>query len=238
MIDVHTHILPNIDDGAKNVEETFELIHEAYTAGFTDIITTSHYIEGQYEVNKYDRKCIIKALQDKINQDNINIKLHNGAEAYISEEIPELINRGIISTLADSRYILFELPLYAKVIYAYDVIDKLLELGYIPVIAHPERYRIVQEDIKLAISYIKRGALLQSNYESIIGRYGNKAKETLLKLLDMDAVHFLGTDTHRENTIYSEMDIILKELKRKIGKEKLEILTKTNPRKILKNEPI
>ena len=78
--------------------------------------------------------------------------------------------------------------------------------------------------------------MLQANYASIIGKYGNKAKETLLKLLDANAVHFLGTDTHRKHSVYTEMDEILHEFKKKIGAEKLKELTEINPRMILNNE--
>lgn len=235
MIDIHTHILPNIDDGSASIDETFQMIHEAYDAGFTDICMTSHYIEEQYEMNMYDRECIIQALQEKLNKEETNVKLYNGAEAYISEEIPNLVEDGIIPTLADSEYILFELPLNSKVMYTDDVIERFIGMKNIPVIAHPERYRIVQEDPNIAIDWVKQGALLQSNYASIIGKYGSKTKETLLKLLDANAIHLLGTDTHRKNSIYTKMDEILKEFKKKIGYERLRKLSEINPKKVIEN---
>lgn len=241
MIDVHTHILPNIDDGSRSINDTFKMLHEACDAGFTDICTTSHYIEGQYEINKFDRKCIIEALQNKIDKEEINLKLHNGAEIYISNEMPNLVQDGIIPTLADSKYVLFEFPLRAKVVYGEDIIDRLIGMGYIPIIAHPERYGVVQEDPNIAISWIEQGALLQSNYASILGRYGNSARETFLKLIDVNAIHFLGSDTHSPNTIYAKMDDILKELKKKIGYDNLKKLSENNPMKILENidiEPV
>lgn len=109
-------------------------------------------------------------------------------------------------------------------------------MGLIPIIAHPERYDEVQDNPATAIDWIEQGAMLQANYASIIGKYGNKAKETLLKLLDANAVHFLGTDTHRKHSVYTEMDEILHEFKKKIGAEKLKELTEINPRMILNNE--
>lgn len=238
MIDVHTHILPSIDDGSKDIEETFKIISEACLAGFTDVFATSHYIEGEYEFNKTDREFIIEAIMQKVEEENIDIKIHVGAEGYISNELPNLIKEGVVPTLGDSRYVLFELPLRAKVMYTEEVINKLIQMKLVPVIAHPERYELIQDEPNIAIDWIEQGALLQCNYASVIGRYGMKAKETLYKLLDANAVHFLGTDNHRAGSIYTRMDDILSEYKRKIGKEKLYELSEINPRSIINDEEI
>ena len=236
MIDVHTHILPSIDDGSKDIEETFKILREACMAGFSDVFATSHYIEGEYEFDKTDRAFIIDAIMQKIKEERLDINIHIGAEGYISNELPNLIKEGIVPTLGESRYVLFELPLRAKVMYTDEVILKLTKMNLIPVIAHPERYELIQDDPSIAIDWIESGALLQCNYASIIGRYGMKAKETLYKLLDADAVHFLGTDNHRAGSIYTRMDEIKKEFRRRIGRDKLYELSELNPRCILNNE--
>lgn len=236
MIDVHTHILPGIDDGSKDIEETFKILREACEAGFSDVFATSHYIEGEYEFNKTDREYIIEAIMEKVAEEGLNITIHNGAEGYISNELPNLIKEETVPTLGKSRYVLFELPLRAKVMYTNEVINKFLQMKLIPVIAHPERYELIQDEPSIAIEWVEQGALLQSNYASIIGRYGMKAKETLLKLLDANAVHFLGTDNHRSNSIYTRMEEIKKEFRRKIGRDKFYELSETNPRCILNNE--
>mgnify|MGYP001623073736 FL=1 len=236
MIDVHTHILPGIDDGSKDIEETFKILREACEAGFSDVFATSHYIEGEYEFNKTDREYIIEAIMEKVAEEGLDITIHNGAEGYISNELPNLIREEVVPTLGESRYVLFELPLRAKVMYTNEVINKLIQMKLIPIIAHPERYELIQDEPSIAIEWVEQGALLQSNYASIIGRYGIKAKETLLKLLDANAVHFLGTDNHRSNSIYTRMEEIKKEFRRKIGRDKFYELSETNPRCILNNE--
>lgn len=238
MIDVHSHILPSVDDGARDILETFRIINEACDAGFSDIFATSHYIEGEYEFNKTDREFIIEALTNKINEEGLDIKLHIGAEGYISNDFPKLLQAGCVPTLGNSRYVLFELPLRAKVMYTEEVINKLLQMKLIPVIAHPERYELIQDDPTIAIDWIESGALLQCNYASISGRYGSKAKETLYKLLDANAVHFLGTDNHRAGSIYTRMDEIKKEFRKRIGRDKLYELSELNPRCILNNEEL
>ena len=92
MIDIHTHVLPGIDDGSKNVEMTMQMLDEAYTAGFTDIITTSHYIENEYDIPKKTRQEIINALQEQLNEEGININLYNGAEAFITNNLASLVD--------------------------------------------------------------------------------------------------------------------------------------------------
>ena len=238
MIDVHSHILPNVDDGAKDITETFKMIYEACRAGFSDIFATSHYIEGEFEFNKTDREFIIEALMQKIAEEGLDIKIHVGAEGYISNDFPKLIQAGVVPTLGNSRYVLFELPLRAKVMYTAEVINKLLNMKLIPIIAHPERYEVVQDDPNIAIEWVEEGALLQCNYASIIGRYGSLSKETLFKLLDANAVHFLGSDTHRSGSIYTRMSDIKREFRKRIGKDKFYELSELNPRCILNNETI
>lgn len=238
MIDIHTHILPSIDDGSRDVAETFDMINEAYDAGFTDIITTSHYITEQYEVNKNERNLLLNAIQNKVDVENINLILHNGAEAYIMPNLTEYYKAGVIPTLADSRYVLFEFPMHSKVLYGNDVIDDLIKNDYIPIIAHPERYSFVQKDINIAFEWIEKGALLQSNYGSIVEQYGKPAKKTFMKLLKEDAISFLGTDSHRRKGIYTEINDILDELKKYTTNDNIEKLTKINQQKVINNEEI
>lgn len=235
MIDMHTHILPNIDDGSESMEETIKMLKEAKEAGFTDIITTSHYIENSYDITKRERKNIINEIKSKSDIENINIKLYNGAEAYISNNIYELIEKEELPTLNNSKYLLMELPMNNKVLYLDNVIYSLESKGITPIIAHPERYSYVQKDIKFVEELVERGVLFQANYGSIIGKYGNDASKSVKKLLKKKLIHFLGTDTHKSNSIYTQMNIILKKLEKVTGKEYLELLSVINPEIVINN---
>lgn len=238
MIDIHTHILPSIDDGSRDAAETFDMINEAYDAGFTDIITTSHYITEQYEVNKNERNLLLNAIQNKVDVENINLILHNGAEAYIMPNLSEYYNAGVIPTLANSRYVLFEFPMHSKVLYGNDVIEDLIKNDYIPIIAHPERYTFVQKDISIAFEWIEKGALLQSNYGSIVEQYGKAAKKTFIKLLQENAITFLGTDSHRRKGVYTEINDIIDELKKYSTNGNIEKMTRINQQKVINDEEI
>ena len=108
----------------------------------------------------------------------------------------------------------------------------------VPVLAHPERYVYVQKEPELLYDLVEKGVLIQANYGSIIGQYGNKAQMIVRKMFENNLVHFLGTDVHREKTIYKLIPEILEEIESIIGKERLEELTSINPKLALLNKRI
>ena len=128
-----------------------------------------------------------------------------------------------------------ELPLNTNVQYLDMVIFKLIENNIIPIIAHPERYKFVQEDPSKVRELIESGCLIQSNIGSILGIYGKKAKKTIKYLLKNDLINFIATDTHRKNTIYPLLEKGIKKIEKITGKEKAEELTNLNVQKILNN---
>ena len=238
MIDFHSHILPSIDDGAKEMEETEKLIKEAEEVGFEKIISTSHYIENYYEADVKERKEIIKSINDKIEKEEKNIKILIGNEVYLTNHIKELLEGKKITTIENTDYILFEMPLNVKPLNMYDVIYDMMQLKMKPILAHPERYSYIQENPNIVKDLIETGVLMQANYGSIVGQYGARAKLIVRKLLEKDMIHFLGSDVHRKETIYPQIPNILEETEKVIGKEKLKELTTTNAELVLKNEEI
>lgn len=234
MIDVHSHIVFEVDDGSKSIEQSLQMLHEARKIGFDKIIVTPHYLEGYYECNK---KQIAERIQ-KLQEMQDEVKIFQGNEIYISENINSLIEGEYASTLANSRYVLFELPLNAEPLNLMSVVYSILEKGRIPVLAHPERYPHVQKDPNSLIELIEAGVILQSNYGSIIGQYGKECKKTIEKMLKHNMVHLLGSDVHRPQTVYYNMPEILKTLEKLIGRNKLEYLSNINPGKIINNESI
>lgn len=238
MIDMHSHILPNIDDGSQSIEESVSMLREAKKAGFTAIVSTSHFIEEVYNVSKEEREEIIKKLEERLYDENIDIKIYNAAEAYISTNLNAFIKEEKLPTINGTKYLLIELPMNSEIIYLDRIIEQLKENQIIPIIAHPERYSYVQKNPKILWGLIEEGVLFQSNYGSIIGEYGKTAEKTVKKLLKNNMIHFLGTDAHRSKSIYTKMDEALKKIIKLIGEEKLELLSKVNPQKVLQNQII
>ena len=224
MIDIHSHIIPNVDDGARSVEETFNILKEAQEAGFTDVILTSHFLLNYYETNAQELIFWKEKLQEVLKKQGTKINLHSGMEIYITNQMEELLENKKILTLANSRYMLIELPLATNVKYFDYVVYYLEAKGIKPIIAHPERYKCVQKDPDIVEEYIEKGCLIQCNYGSIVNLYGREAEKTIKTLLKKNQVHFLGSDVHRENGTYL---IILDAIKE---------ITTINPKKILQNE--
>ncbi len=238
MIDFHSHVLPNVDDGSKSVEETFKLLEEAKEAGFDGVISTSHYMEEYYEVNVAERKVWINALSENLYQKNIDLKLYLGNEIYISKNIIDFLETGKATSINNSNYVLFEFPMNSKPMDMYDIIYDMLEYKLVPVLAHPERYSFVQKEPNLVYDLIQKGVLMQSNYGSILGMYGEKAQIIVRKLLENNMVHFLGSDVHRANSIYSKIQSSLGEIEAIVGEEKLKEISSVNPKLVVDNKRI
>lgn len=234
MIDFHSHIIPNIDDGSQSIEDTICMLEEAKKVGFTDIISTSHYIEDYYEVDEKKRKEYIDNIQKEVEGINIII----GSEIYVTHNIVNLINEKKASTINNTRYVLFELPMNSNVLYLKNVIFSLLENKFIPIIAHPERYSFIQKNPNWLIEYIEMGVLFQANFGSIYGIYGKECQKTVQLLLKNNMIHFLGSDIHRKNSIYPKMPDILRKIEKVISKEKVYKLTTINPKLVLNNKKI
>lgn len=236
MIDIHSHIIPNVDDGARSVEETFNILKEAQEAGFTDVILTSHFLLNYYETNAQELIFWKEKLQEVLKKQGTKINLHSGMEIYITNQMEELLENKKILTLANSRYMLIELPLATNVKYFDYVVYYLEAKGIKPIIAHPERYKCVQKDPDIVEEYIEKGCLIQCNYGSIVNLYGREAEKTIKTLLKKNQVHFLGSDVHRENGTYLIILDAIKKIRKIIGKNKINEITTINPKKILQNE--
>ena len=238
MIDIHTHILSNVDDGAVNMANSLYALQAAEKAGFTDIILTPHYIPDYYENTVEELKEKINNLKEQTYKGNIIINIHEGNEIYVCEELMDLVKNNQLYTLAGSRYVLIELPLNHKLFITNSIITELIANDYIPILAHPERYEFIQENPNELINLINSGVLIQANYASITGRYGKNAQKTVIKMLKHKMVHFLGTDTHRKGSLYEGFDDILKELSSILSQDEIKNVTTNNANCILEDVEI
>ena len=237
MIDLHSHILTDTDDGASTFEESVALLYEAKKAGFSGIVCTPHYMQQFYEK---DSTYVKNKIQDLlIDSKRIGIHLYQGNAIYICDDICKFIEDRKVARINESRYLLVELPLTdTPVKNTMEIIDKLVHNEYIPIIAQIERYPYVQKSIVFAKELLKRGALLQANYASIDGYYGVQAKKTMIKLLKNKMIQFLGSDAHKKRTVYSDMDKYLKALSKYLSEDDIHELSYKNPVKVIHDEKI
>lgn len=237
MIDFHTHILPNLDDGARSIEEAHNLLKEAEKAGFDSVVYTPHFIEEYYETNVKEREVWLETFSRKF-YDLDNIKTYLGSEIFLTNNIMNLLENAKASTINNTSYVLFELPMESEPEDLYEILYQLKRNKVVPILAHPERYPYIQKEPDIIYELIQEGVYMQSDYGSVIGENGNRAKRIINKMLENNLVHFLGTNAHRENTIYKKIPQILEILNGYIGEEKLYELTTKNPDLALHNKKI
>lgn len=227
MKDLHTHILPGIDDGSRNINESREIIKSLYKNGVTDIVLTPHYITDEY-TSSYDNNLnLVKDLQNN----KINLYLAN--EIYLDNNIFNYLESNLIKPLFN-KYLLIELPLVFNE-ELNDIIDELLYRNYKLIIVHPERYDYVINDIHFLDKYLNKGILLQGNYTTLFNKYGKDSKKTLIKLIKNNSISFLSSDIHKNNINISES-----KLRRKLffitNKSNIDNMLINNFDKLINNE--
>lgn len=238
MIDIHCHILPNVDDGSESLEESIEMAKIAESEGITRIVNTSHcHFDFKYKKGN-ELKLELEKFNQVLKEENINIEVLLGNELYYTRDLIERFNELDFFSMNNSKYILME---FSPINFPKNIEDVIYEIkirGYIPIIAHAERYKQVQEDVNIVLDCIKEGALIQVNASSILGKNGEKAEDTSKKLLDNNMVHFVATDAHSSNRrrplIKDSYNYILKNY----GKEVSEKLFIENPTAVIENRDI
>lgn len=238
MIDIHSHILPNIDDGSTSMQESLEIIKKAKNAGVDEIILTPHFILGsKYNIERKEKEKIFKSLQEEVKKESIDVNLYLGNEVFYEENMFSLLKEGRIHTLNNSRYLLFEIPRHNMVRGLDDAIFNLKVKNIIPILAHPERYTAYQKNPEKLLKLKEMEVLFQCNVGSFFGRYGKEAKKLAKLLAKHHMIDFLASDVHHDkHEIYTYFGI-LKEAGI-IEEDYFNELTEKNPRKILTNEMI
>lgn len=239
MRDLHSHFLPGVDDGAKNIEATRKMLKSAQENGVTDILFTPHYIlDSRYDSSKKHNLEIFKEIK-KIAKEEYNVNIFLGNEVYCTSEMLRLYKEGLISTLNDSRYMLIEIPMYSKTNNIKSLFLELINNGITPILAHPERYTAYYKDYDFFFELRDMGVLMQINYPSLMGAYGIKAKKMAIQLLKRNLISFVGSDIHSVTEgKYEMIPQVEKKLKKLIGEEQFIEITLNNFARVIRNERI
>lgn len=233
MIDIHSHVLPCVDDGPKSLAGSVAIVQKLISQGVTDIIATPHYVvDTNYVSPKAQNQRVLAVVKKALEKEGVRINIFLGNEIYIDGNILPLLKNRRISTLADSEYLLVELPLDDEYQNYKDILRDLMDAGYKIILAHPERYEIVQKDFEVAEELYKMGVLFQCNIASIVGKYGKKAKKSVKKMIKKKMVFTFGSDIHHA----SKTDYITlskKKLLRYYSEKELNNLLVNHPKKII-----
>lgn len=194
--DIHCHLLPGVDDGSKDMDETLEMLRIAADNGITDMIFTPHYKQGQVGTPRSIIEKMIVDVCSAAKANGIEMRIYPGTEIYYNSSLEEKLESGWLSKMADSEYVLLEFSPFETFPYIKNAMDDIYSLGYHPILAHVERYQCMLGSMENARILHKMGVQIQVNAGSVAGDYGFKVKHFIKKLLKEQLVDYLGTDAH------------------------------------------
>lgn len=236
LIDIHSHILFGVDDGPKDMEESIAMLEAAAKEGITDIISTSHASHPQYDVSANVVNEQILKLQNELNNRQVPLTIHIGHEVRISETTVESCLKNQTHQLANSNYLLLELPSSTVPPYTKHIIHALLVEGITPIIAHPERNKAIAEKPAHLERLIREGALAQLTAGSVAGHFGRAIQQLSLDLVRANLVHTYGSDAHNLTTRPFLFNEGLAFLEKRKELDAVNVFLGNNAR-ILANEP-
>lgn len=239
MIDIHCHILPNLDDGPKNIDTAIELSKSLIKDNITTVIATPHMLNGIYEVFSPDVYKQLEVLQSALKRENIPLTIHPGAEVHISSEIPIKLHENQILTLCDGgKYLLLELPDHIWPQNLNDIIFQLQLKNISTIIAHPERIEKVQQDTTILDSLIENEVLMQVTASGVTGKFGKQAQKCCYNLLERNMVHVVATDAHSHMFRTPLMTDAKEQVYEWFGEKTVEKLFDINPSSIMNGKDI
>lgn len=233
MVDIHCHIVPEVDDGAWDLDAALAMARIADGCGVEKIIATPHFkgIPEELEARPF-MKQQFRRLQSAVKRELPKLELVSGAEILCVPQTIEMARRGLLPTLGSSRYVLTEFYFDAGGAFMDTALEELRRCGYLPVVAHPERYDAVQRDPSLARSWFERGILLQLNKGSVLGAFGRRAEDAALRLLYRGIAHVIASDAHSPEIRTTDLHGVREWCLDHLGREYTKILLSENPARI------
>lgn len=240
MIDIHAHILPGIDDGAKEIYDTLAMAELAVESGVRAVVATPHCnLPGMYENFFKDEYIkIFTAAKQAIEDEGIPLELYPGMEVFATDDLPDLLVNKKIMPINQSRYVLIEFHFEEDPDFVMDVLKRVKDVGAKPVIAHAERYEFVQEYPQLVYEMRKEGYVIQANKGSFMGRFGKTAKHTAYELLEHNLINVVASDAHSPHYRTTYLRDAYEELENYLPKQIRDILFRQNPARICANQAV
>lgn len=238
MLDLHCHLLPGLDDGASDLEQSLAMARVAVQDGIQGVVCTPHWVLGQYENKRSEILTAVKELQARLDEHAIPLRLYPGAELRLDVSLLERLEAGEVLTLNDTgRYVLLELPEDTLPQNLDDFFWDLQVRNMIPIISHPERNLMLQRDPHMLYQWVDMGILGQLTAASLLGRFGKEVQKFSIFLLEHRLVHCLVTDSHgigRRSPRLSEAYKVIKSMSGNLSDHMLH----ENPKRIIHGEPI
>lgn len=243
MIDIHSHIVFEVDDGPKTIEDSRALLEESYRQGVRTIISTSHRRKGMFETPEAKIEENFKQVQELAKEIADDLTILYGAEIYYTSDILDKLEQGEIPRLADSQYALIEFSMITPYKEIHTALSNVLRLGVTPVVAHIERYHCLENDEKKVRDLINMGCYTQINSSSVLkpklfGDTYKFMKKRAQFFLEKDLVHFVASDMHNLDPRPPYMQEAYQIISKKYGESHAEQLFRKNQELLLRSEYI
>jgi Capsular polysaccharide biosynthesis protein len=238
MIDIHSHILPGVDDGSDSMETSLEMLSMAAESGVKVIFATPHANSpGEFENYSSDRlRFALMELRQAAADEGIPLKICRGMELFATDDLPELLRDGIVWTMNGTKYFLTEFAFDEDPDFCFETIERSRNYGFRPIIAHPERYFFIQEDPQIAYELCMAGSALQLNKGSLLGRFGPDVQETAELLIEHRLAACVASDAHGVESRTTDMYEVAELINRRWGSRLTRLLLRENPAKIIAGE--
>lgn len=244
MIDLHCHILPGLDDGAKNWDESLNMARLAVSEGITHILATPHHMNRSWINPKETVLSLTNELQERLDAENIPLTVFPGQEVRLHGEIIKNMNNNEICFIDEGdRYVLIEFPTSEVPAYAERLFYEMQTNKITPIIVHPERNHGILKDPNILYEFSNRGILSQVTAASYIGKFGKEIEKLSYKLIKHNLVHFIASDAHNTTNRLFHMKEAMQKLEKDFGKEKVRFFDQTtrdliNGDSIMTSEPL
>ncbi|WP_211750183.1 CpsB/CapC family capsule biosynthesis tyrosine phosphatase [Paenibacillus sp. Marseille-Q4541] len=196
MIEIHSHILPGLDDGPATSEEALLLAQSAVDAGITKIIATPHHLNESYDNPRHEVEEAVRHFNVLLQECDIPLQIRSGQEIRLHPRLMELWMNEELLTLASSKYMLLELPYHEIPAYFGDLLHELRIRNIIPIIAHPERNAVLLREPDRLRQYMRDGVLCQITAQSFLGLFGRKVQKWCFHFCKQNGFHFISSDAH------------------------------------------
>lgn len=241
MIDIHSHIIFDVDDGPKTLEDSRRLLEESYRQGVRTIISTSHRRKGMFETPEEKIAANFKQVQELAKQVADDLTVLYGAEIYYTSDILQKLEEGRFPSLGDTKYVLIEFSMNTPYKDIHSALGNVIRLGMTPVVAHIERYHCLENDEDRVSELINMGCYMQVNSSNVLKPklFGDRykfMKKRVQFFLERDLVHFVASDMHNLDDRPPYMQKAYQIVAKKYGVERAEELFKTNQEILLSNE--
>ena len=237
-IDIHNHILPGVDDGAKSMEETIAMLEVAISQGISTMIATPHYECGRPGVSIKELNEIKEKVEEEAKKLNPHFTLYLGHELMYSDSLLEDVKGKKALTLGETRYVLIEFSIGITYEAMYEGMKRFVNAGYLPIIAHMERYHCLRKNTEGILDLIDLGCYMQMNSSTLTGGIFDRESTGFKKLVMEGYIHFIASDSHDRKNRIPCMKRIADSLSKKLDKARLDTIFIQNPKKLLENKYI